>query len=323
MDPCYFEKLAPPHAPASWLAVMSPGKEDRVVAVAANQWELRLADLKKRCMAWIQLGHRIVPMPDAPSLKVVFSSGLFSCGYIEVSPAHLSARKNWFLRYRHILEPHLRDPLPALVFCYEPRPLEDFLCTMRSTRDGPFPFPKNADWPRCGYCNEPMAFIGVLDFREYHRVGRGQVPVGSLVLHGCDQCTIPCSDPESTALTWITTSDDLQIWETEKSGSIEVGVPWETIEFPCPAYYGEELSDDPDFKKEHDIYSNFACPLNKIGGHLLWVQSDNTPTDRDGKPMQYIGQFTATRDEDLGDGGIVYIFYSAETRETKAVLQYY
>jgi hypothetical protein len=71
------------------------------------------------------------------------------------------------------------------------------------------------------------------------------------------------------------------------------------------------------------IYQNFACPLNKVGGHVRWIQSDGTPCDGNGNPMQFVGQFLGSRDVELGDGGAAYVFFSDETRETKAVLQYY
>ena len=105
--------------------------------------------------------------------------------------------------------------------------------------------------------------------------------------------------------------------------SIEVGIPYETIEFPTPAFYAKDLSDNPDFLKEWGIYQNFACPLNKVGGQIFWIQEDDTPRDSNNEPMRFIGQFIGSRDIELGDSGMVYIFFSDETRETKAVLQYY
>lgn len=37
--------------------------------------------------------------------------------------------------------------------------------------------------------------------------------------------------------------------------------------------------------------------------------------------MYYIGQFVGAPDVEIGDSGIVYIFFSTETRESKAVMQ--
>jgi hypothetical protein len=322
VDTTYVDRLAPINAPEAWLAVMSPGREDSVVAVAASEDDLDLWGLKKQCINWIRLGHEIVAMKDSPSLQVHYPYGLYSGG---ANPAHLKARKNWFLRYRSILESHLSAPRAALVYFYERKPLPDLLCTMRSTKDGPFPFLKDADWPRCEDCHERMAFIGTLDFRGYHRVGKTQVPKGCLVLHGCDQCTIPCTDDGSGSVTWLLEQQQVEMWGSENGDqdAIEIGVPWETIEFPSPAFEARDLSDDPAFSKERGIDQFFTSPLDKVGGHLQWIQGDYTPTNARGAPMRYIGQLTGSRDIELGDGGIVYLFYSEETDETRFVLQYY
>jgi hypothetical protein len=321
MEPGYFEKLAPSNAPEAWLAVMSPGREDYVVAVAGSEKELDILQLKKDKVNWINLGHDIVAVKDSPSLRVQYQGGFW---WNDEDPAQLAARKNWFLRYQAILEKHLKDPLPALVQFYKRGRPDDLLCTMRSTKSGPFPFPKGADWPRCRHCLERMAFVGVLDFRDYHRIGQAAIPDGSLVLHGCNECSIPCLDNESTSLKWLTPDQQIELQGTSGAGEdVELGVTWETMEFPTPAFYPEELSADPAFLKEDSIYEYFACPLNKVGGHLRWIQGDYTPTDRKGNPMKYIGQFTGTKDVELGDAGILYLFFSDETGETDSVLQYY
>jgi hypothetical protein len=320
MEQGIFERLAPPDAPAPWLAVISPGMEDYIIQVASSMHDLDLSELRNKWINWIKLGHDIVAMQDSPAVKAQYRGGLWACGE---TPALLTARRNWFQRYRTILEPHFRDPVPAIIHFYKRRLPDDLLCTMRSTESGPFPFLKGGDWPRCGHCQERMAFIGVLDFRNYNRVGKVQVPRGALVLHGCDQCTIPCTDDKSCSLTWITPEQKIELWGREKKSTIEVGIPWETIEFPTPSYPDFDPAQDADFAKEHAPWDNFACPLNKIGGHIRWIQDPYEPLDRDGNGMHYIGQFTETKDVELADSGIVYIFYSEQTQETKAVLQYY
>jgi hypothetical protein len=170
-----------------------------------------------------------------------------------------------------------------------------------------------------------MAFIGVLDFREYQLVGPvPNVPKGSLVLHGCEQCGVASSD-DSISITWTNSGQELDLRGRDDSevGSIEVGMAYATVEFETPAYHAKELSDDPGFLKEWGICHNFACPLNKVGGQLQWIQSDETPVDRKGHQMEYIGQFISSRDVELGDSGIVYVFFSGQTKETKVILQYY
>lgn len=326
MDSGFYERLAPLGTPDPWLAVIAPGREDYVIQVASSEQEMDIRRLKKKWKVWIQSGDKIVVIQDDPALRVHYSGGLYCTGYLGAGPVHLAARRNWFLRYKHILDPHLTNPLPTLVQFYERRPLEDLLCTMRSTKVGPFPFSEHADWPQCAHCGEPMAFIGSMDFRGYGRLGGPvHLPEGSLVLHGCDRCTIPCTDAGSTSLTWITSEMPLGLraGTDHTEHAIEVGLGYETVEFSTPVFYAKDLSDDADFSKEWGIYQNFACPLDKVGGHVHWIQNDDTPSDGNGNPMQFIGQFVGSPDIELGDGGIVYVFFSGETRETKAVLQYY
>jgi hypothetical protein len=326
MDSEYYERLAPPGTPAPWLAVLAPGRKNYIIQIASSEQAIDIGRLKQKWIIWIRGGDEIVVVKDDPSFRVHYCGGLYCVGYLQAGPVHLAARRNWFLRYKHILDPHLANPLPTLVQFYERRPLEDLLCTMRSTRAGPFPFSEQVDWPRCGHCGEPMAFIGTMDFRGYRRVGGlVHMPEGSLVLHGCDRCTIPCRDDESTSLTWITSEMPLGLraGTDQNEDAIEVGRAYETIEFSTPAMYAEDLSDDADFSKEWGIHQNFACPLNKVGGHLRRIQSDDTPRDGNGNPMQFVGQFLGSRDVELGDSGTVYVFFSDETRETKAVLQCY
>jgi hypothetical protein len=324
MDSEYLERLAPPGTPDPWLAVIAPSREDYVIQVASSEQAFDVCGLKKEWINWINRGDEIVVVRDDPSLRVHYSGGLYVGGDLDAGPVLLAARRNWFLRYKSILNAHLANPRSALVYFYERHPLDDLLGTMRSTRAGPFPFPKNADWPRCGDCGEPMAFIGVMDFRGFHRLGELiHVPVGSLVLHGCDRCT--CAGEKATSLTWVTSemSLELRVGPDRPENAIEVGRAYETIEFSTPALYAEDLSDDPDFSKEWGIYKNFTCPLSKVGGHIFWIQGDETPCDANGNPMHFVGQFIGSRDVELGDSGSIYVFFSDETRETKAVLQFY
>jgi hypothetical protein len=326
MDSKYFERLAPSGSPDPWLAVIAPGREDYVIQIASSEQAVDMTRLKKEWIIWIDSGDEIVAVKDAPTLRVHYCGGLYCDGDLQASLAHLAARRNWFLRYKQILDPHLANPLTTLVQFYERRPLEDLICTMRSTGVGPFPFPRKAEWPRCGGCGEQMAFIGSMDFRGHRSIGAAaNVPDGSLVLHGCNRCTIPCSNENATSLTWITSdmSLELRAGTGHNSDAIEVGRAYETIEFLTPAFYAKDLSDDADFSKEWGIYHNFACPLNKVGGHLNWIQGEETPCDKNGNPMQFVGQFLGSRDVELGDSGIVFVFFSEKTRETKAVLQCY
>jgi hypothetical protein len=315
IDPSVYDRMVPPGTPEPWLAVIDPGTEDYVIEVAANIEELDLPALDKRMVAWLDLGHKIFPVQDDPSLKVCFQGGALGLAF--PTPAKLAARRNWFLRYRAILEPHLRDPQPAGVLHYKRGTPTDLFASMRSTAAGPFPYPRHARSPVCNVCDEATAFVGVLDFREYAKFGnvRG-VPNGSLVLHFCTECFEP-------AARWIGPGDSLELRGNGNAERIEAGILSETIEFPTPAIYAEELSSDPAFNREWGIYYNFAMTANKIGGHIFWIQrieGDGSPIDSKGQPMRFIGQFLCPEGGSID--GVIYVFFSEATGETKTVLQY-
>src|SRR5205085_7546533 len=109
--------------------------------------------------------------------------------------------------YESIFDPHLREPRIAQVFTYSPGQLLDPLTTHKSSAAGPFVFPQGAAWPVCGFCQARMAFLGVLDFREYRAV---PVPRGSLALHVCNECGA-CADRETWSLTWIKEDQPIEI----------------------------------------------------------------------------------------------------------------
>jgi hypothetical protein len=188
---------------------------------------------------------------------------------------------------------------------------------MRSTAKGPFPWPRGVDAPRCDGCGEERSFLGSLDFRDYPKFGDARgVPAGALVVHVCSECF------DATSC-WLLPEDDLELRGTGSEDRIEAGVMAETIDFPTPAYAvrAQELSRDPGFAQEGSIYLTFSLFANKIGGHIFWIQGDQTPRDANGTPMRFIGQLLGTDDMELWDSGIIYVFFSEATRQTSLAFQ--
>jgi hypothetical protein len=128
----FYKRLAPPGTPDPWLAVIAPGREDYVIRIASSAQAVDIGGLEKEWKIWVQSGDKIVVIKDDPTLRVHYCGGLYCGGDLQAGPVHLAARRNWFLRYKHILDPHLANPLPTVVQFYERRPLEDLLGTMRS-----------------------------------------------------------------------------------------------------------------------------------------------------------------------------------------------
>jgi len=264
----------------------------------------------------LEYGYKFEFVLDDPSLAVVHQYGIPI-----YNPACLTARKNWFIRYRDILEKHIANPLPTKVFAFSKGHLTDPYCTFRASAAGPFPWPKSKPLPRCAFCQEQLAFMSVLDFRHFSEICCVPVPGQALALHACARCGFS-NDPECYALTWLGNGNDIEIiGDAEKS--VDLGFAWDSFDFPTVPYSAEELTDDKLFLKEWNFFCIFSCYAQKIGGHIFWIQGDSIPVDRNGQPMRFIGQFFGTPDVEIGDGGIAYVFYSETTGQTELVVQYY
>ena len=305
-----------PRPPDAWLVVQSygvhlhkvigafPSRDDPQLLALAHQRSRELPD------ASIEIHC------DQPSLAVSHY------GLVIWNPAWLRARDTWFERYESILEPHLREPRLAQVFTFSTGRLTDPLTTHKSSADGPFAFPRGADWPRCGFCEQRLAFLGTLDFRVYTALA---LPGSTLVLHICKECGA-CSNPETWSLTWLKEGAPIEIMgDSEKE--VLVGTRWFATEYPLPATYAKDLVSTGTFLDEDSIYFNFSCFADKIGGHAFRIQghyiNDATPTDRQGNSMVYIGQFIGSADVEIGDTGIAYLYYSPGTGETVMEPEYF
>jgi hypothetical protein len=77
------------------------------------------------------------------------------------------------------------------------------------------------------------------------------------------------------------------------------------------------------FLAERGIFFNFACFADKVGGHVYWIQHEETALDSTGEPMTCIGEFVSSPDIEIGDTGIAYIFYSPKTGETRMSPHYF
>jgi hypothetical protein len=193
---------------------------------------------------------------------------------------------------------------------------------MRGTPGGPFPWPKSVPQPVCGNCQEPLLFMGLLDFRTFSDVSNLRLPGQALALHGCPTSRCGVLDPENCAITWFRDGIELEI-VGDQSRAVEVGTAWHSVDFPTVTYWAHELTDDRHFSMEGSVYQNFTCSAPKIGGHVMWIQDAVIPVDSKGQPMTFIGQFFGTADVEIGDGGIAYIFFSEATAQTEVVVQFY
>lgn len=304
-----------PTPPPAWLAVYcySDG-ERRVGEILESPCDEKLLSHLSH-LAQLAKDHAsgypsLLIIRDDPSLDVLHS------GITIQNPACLTARDNWFVRYGRVVEPYLRDAKRADVFTFAPGELADPFSTFKSSANGPFPIRKGASPPICELCQAQQAFIGVLDFRNG---GKGGIPHGSLVFHGCSACGVMSSH----SFYWLEESDAVELCCIEPASQVLVGTRWKVVDYLTPCTYPEEITSDSAFLREREIFQNFSVIGDKVGGHLFWIQGENIPIDSTGRPMTFIGQFTGSRDVAIGDAGLAYIFYSFYTGETEFVFQDY
>jgi hypothetical protein len=295
-----------PTPPEAWLFVYSVTNGRRVVGgIADSPQDPELVTALKRFQD-VPIQRTLEIIRDDPSLDVNYS------GIWIHNPACLTARDNWFKRYAHILDGYLQNPRRTQVFTFAEGKLTDPLQSHKSTANGPFPWPRRVSWPVCSPCGKRLAFVGVLDFRQFSEF---KLPGESLVLHACQRCY------ETYLATWISRKAGVSTRGKRGSGEVSVGTRWETTDFPTPFTYADEVTDSGPFLAETGVFTSFCCFADKIGGHIFWIQGDCTPIDSTGTAMTFIGQFAGSPDVELGDSGFAYVFFSVETGETKIVMQ--
>jgi hypothetical protein len=303
-------KLAEPAVAPAWLAVHEYAHGDRWIhGIADSPADAEIQQVVAELPTWAG-EPRLVICRDSPDLRANHS------GIYIRTPAHIAARDIWFQRFWPLLEPHLKNPKRSRVFTYSAAtPLRNPFESYRSTVNGPYFFPEGRKVPVCAHCGRDMGFVGCLSTEGFEEF---PIPGRAIVLHGCSNCGI-CDD--TIELTWVSPSDSLHIIGDSANREVKAATCWTTTEYPTPAFYAEELSDDPFFKGERSIYMNFSCFADKNGGHIFWIQGDCTPTDSQGQRMHFVGQFTGSDDIEIGDSGLAYVFHSPATGETRALTQ--
>ncbi len=300
-----------PPTPSAWLLLFRCQDEWLVQGVFDA---LDHPELLRELAGASEYGNEMEVVRDDPSLAVLHR------GLSSHSPEWLTARDIWFARYQARLSPYLVAPQVAHVFTFSHCQLLDPLCTFKAAAGGPCPLPADQEWPVCGYCNSQMVMVGVLDFRQFTAVN---VPRGSLVLHGCPECSL-CADRETWSVCWLREGVPLTI-HGDINQEVSLGTRWLVTEYPTPTM--DAL--DRLFPRtrasvgERATYLNFACSADKVGGHANWIQGDEDfKRDYPTGDYVFIGQMTGD-DESLcrWDSPVVYLMYSPTTGETIASLQ--
>ena len=165
-----------------------------------------------------------------------------------------------------------------------------------------------------------MTFVASLDFRENSE--RRNVPGDAVTLHRCIDCP---SDLDGCFLTWLRKEEDLVLVDPPPgtgNRKTHLGTVWHVLDHSWNHLV--ERPEPPELELTIGQSAYFHATLfgSKIGGHLFWIHSDETPRCECGKPMQFLGQILGRFD--LGAGSsCVYLFRCALSRCTviKAAIQ--
>ena len=312
-------RLTTPKTPDAWLLVTElPSGELMTYSIHETPEEAEKA--RDELFSREYASSSIPGSPVAPSLtdKVIRDSPGLSVAHVGISirnAACLSARDNWFLRHWDFLKGIIGKPKVATIFTYRKGLLIDPLQSYRAGFEGPCALPEGTPWPQCPRCREPMAFVGVLDFRFPEA---GPAPRGSLVLHRC----LDWECNESWSLVWIMPGDKYRLTGPNLTSDVLVGQAWQTTDYECDL---DALDDAFHSKKpkERSVYFNPCSVGDKVGGHFHFIQHDTPLLDSRNEAMICIGQITESEYMDLGDFGSGYIYWSPRTGETKIDVQGY
>ena len=284
-----FSKINITPTPPAWVALErdSDGNE-WLAAIGGSEVEARkkgkremLGDDKKKL--------RVVP--DSPDLEFKLSP------WFPDSPLDLTMREIWFERHQRALKPLAKKPTQAHVMTFEPGTLKDPRGTYRASPQGPAPLPEDEEWPDCDGCDEPMSFLGTLDFRE---PPKGlEAPDGTLIAFACDDCE------ESNELMWLYSDEDFELHGSKRK-KVEVATHWVTTEFTRPNKLSKVAEK---FWHDEGAYNLLSCTWGtKIGGGYAPLQPNSDLLAQ----YTYLGQTPITGSLD----GIAYFFIDQTDEQT-------
>lgn len=202
---------------------------------------------------------------------------------------HLRDRNDWLTKNKRAVKPFLKNGRKCIVFLFSRKSSPDRI----TTRVGGLPYwAQEKPWPVCGSCGEPLAFAAQIDFR--HKLVRRGVPGDVLTFHYCFDCR-PWTgeDGKQSLLTWHVVDPKARlIKQPVVPSSIEddepgpaYGEAQEAIDYPTPSEaFGGSI-----VVRERYTVLQFSIQGTKIGGYPPPIQPFETPRDRRGRPMRFLG----------------------------------
>lgn len=234
-------------------------------------------------------------------------------------PFDLTMRENWIARNNWLLAQAHRHMRETVVFTYAPGRCADPLAARVR---GPAPLPAGTEWPVCPACSAAMLFLGTLDFRD--TPVRRHVPGDVLAYFQCFRCFY---FDLRIKLFWLKKRQACRLVKPPAGqlAKSEIGTPWLVRDFRWDDVKGAcEVPGIRHTVVGDALYTAATVWGNKVGGHIFFIQNDETPTCSCRRPMRFVGQFASCDDDiDFGDSGTAYIFVCERLNcaDTKVVIQ--
>jgi hypothetical protein len=293
-----------PELPPAWLAVSDlKSKQPYLDEVFASEQAARAYLASEDASP----GSGIIP--DSPEAKIRLSA------FPLAEPAHVTVRENWLKRHNQKLASFLKNPKTCELLVYAGGAK---YAPLASRKAGLCPLLKGERWPVCSECGKTLGYAGVVRFAGSRETAWSHGD--ALVVFYCFEC-MPTDGETGIKLAWLKDGDALNLVKGRGAGPARIGSNWDLTEYAWDWEQDEKIRQ---LLHDQAAYAFFTFMWStKIGGHLLWIQDDETPTCRCGQKMHYLGQISGHGELEFGDCGVGYLFTCSKKRcsDTKMVVQ--
>lgn len=249
---------------------------------------------------------------DKPELNVCFRDATGG-------PAWYISREIWFQRHRVALD-QLSSIFDQPVAAWNLQGIEGEVTDPFWGHDGGkdvvFPWPQGKKIAVCPACQQKLMCFSVINGNG--APGWFTNESGVLVLLFCPEHWY---EDKGRIVQWVSCNEPSVVVGTKKKSKIHSYIA--TTDRPCVSKQNnKEIKPTPEiYRLENEqTYDFLICYGRKLGGVPHWIQSEEIP--RKG-PLKFIGQLASIEDFELGDSGLIYIWYNTETGDFVTRIQCY
>ena len=233
---------------------------------------------------------------DSSSLEILYEGR-----FIE-SKAELIAREHWLARYSDIMDTRFKDPRKAAVFLLGDKKTSSVVVQS----DGLI-----------------QCFNDVYDVLISLDLNNHPVLTGLKGKHFVFLINSNDFDSDASFLcVLVEESVRNELIAAFESGDFEYLSSFIVDDYADPGFDNEDLSEVHRlFSLEQSFYMNYNWFGVKMGGEIYLIQDEEIPMDSTGNEMVFLLQVGGLNCMEIGDDGLIYVFYSEKTGEVKTLQQ--